>query len=127
MLYTTIATLLISGFMFFLTARAGALRGKHDIVPPKMVGNDDFEIAYRIQANSVEQLVIFMPIMWVGAYALGDIWGGVAGLVWILGRLVYAQAMNNDPSKRGTGMIITTLPMIVLLIGTAITLVMDNI
>lgn len=127
MLYTTSATLLISGFMFFLTARAGALRGKHDIVPPKMVGNEDFEIAYRIQANSVEQLVIFMPIMWVGAISLGDIWGGAAGLVWIIGRLVYAKAMNSDPSKRGTGMIITTLPMAVLLIGTAVSLVLDHI
>lgn len=127
MLYTTIASVVITGFMFFITARAGALRGKHDIVPPKMVGNDEYEIAYRIQGNSVEQLLMFMPIMWIAAYALGDIWGGAAGLVWLIGRFVYAGAMRSDPSKRGTGMVITSAPLLVLMIAIVVNLVMQNI
>ena len=126
MLYTTIATVVITFFMFYLTAAAGALRGKHGIEPPKMVGNADYEIAYRIQANSVEQLVMFMPIMWLGAYALGDSWGGAAALVWLIGRFAYARAMKSDPSKRGTGMVITSVPVIVLSIAIVVDLVMEN-
>lgn len=112
--YTTIGTVLVIAFTFWLSYRSGAQRGKASLTPPAMTGNADYEIANRIHCNSTEQLVLFLPLAWLTALQIGDIWGAIACLVWIAGRALYMQAMSSDPSKRGTGMLITIAPTIVM-------------
>ena len=115
--YTTITTVLVIGYTFWLSFQAGSKRGKADLSPPAMSGNADFEIANRIHCNSNEQLILLLPLVWLTAWQIGDVWSAVACVVWLIGRVLYRQAMLSDPSKRGTGMLITIAPTVVMAIA----------
>ena len=117
MVFTTMATLLAVFLTSLFSARAGSLRGKAGLQPPAVTGDHDYEIASRIHGNPIEQLVIFLPVLWLGAQAIGDLYGGIAGLVWAVGRIMYSSAMRTDPTKRAPGMILTLLPTVVMFIA----------
>lgn len=120
--YTSLMTVLVVIFTFWLSANAGALRGKNKLAPPAMTGSAEYEIANRIHVNTIEVMVLLIPLTWLTAAHLGDIWGAIAGLVWLLGRVLYRQAMLTDPSTRTTGMIITIAPLFIMAIALTITI-----
>ena len=82
-----------------------------------MSGHPEFDRAFRVHANTVEQLVLFLPLLWLSTAVIGDLWAGVAGAVWIVGRVLYAGAYMREPTARGPGMIVTLLPTAVLAIA----------
>jgi uncharacterized membrane protein YecN with MAPEG domain len=65
-------------------------------------------------------MAFFMPSMWLYAWSVSATWAAGIGLVWIVGRIVYALAYYRDPAKRGPGMLITFAAQIVLFIGALI-------
>ena len=67
--YTAIVTVLILLQLFWFAFLVGRQRAKHGIKAPATVGHPEFERAFRAHQNTVEQLVIFLPGMWV--YAAG--------------------------------------------------------
>jgi glutathione S-transferase len=74
--------------------------------------------ALRVQGNTVEQVVIFLPLLWVATlyfHALG--WLPAAlGLVWCIGRVMYAIGYMKEAAKRGPGFAIASLATLALLI-----------
>jgi glutathione S-transferase len=90
-----------------LAMNVGRLRGKHRIMAPAMAGHPEFECAYRTQANTIERMAIALPALWVYALFLSPAWAAGAGVVWVLGRIVYAIGYMRDPEKRTWGMGIT--------------------
>jgi len=57
------------GFFYFYTAfRVGNLRGKHGIKAPATIGHPQFDRAFRVQLNTLEQMGIFLPFLWVSAF-----------------------------------------------------------
>jgi len=56
-----------------------------------------------VQMNTLEQTVMFLPSLWLAANYGFTGWAGVAGLVWIIGRVWYAVAYLADAGKRGPG------------------------
>ena len=104
-LWTAIVTLLIGFFYFYTAFRVGNLRGKHDIKAPATSGHPQFDRAYRVQLNTLEQMGIFLPFLWVSAfYPLPWAWlAPLIGFVWLLGRIVYLRAYMADPEKRLVG------------------------
>ncbi|MDQ6646566.1 MAG: MAPEG family protein, partial [Pseudomonadota bacterium] len=75
-----------------------------------------FDRAYRVQMNTLEQTVMFLPLLWLAANYGFTGWAGIAGLVWLVGRLWYAVAYFRDPAKRGPGFGLSTLGSLALLI-----------
>jgi uncharacterized MAPEG superfamily protein len=74
-----------------------------------------FDRAFRIQMNTLEQLVCFLP-----ALLLADVyWSGITiaaiGSVYIVGRFLYARSYTQDPAKRGPGFGLSILPTFILL------------
>ena len=122
---TTLTTALVILMTFGLSAVAGLSRG--ELKPPAMTGNAKYEIANRIHMNSLETLVLLVPLVWLTSIRFGDLWGALACVVWIIGRVMYRQAMLSDPSKRGPGMMTSISPIIVmgvaLIIASLVTLV----
>jgi glutathione S-transferase len=116
-IYTAAATLLALALYFALIVVAGQARGKYGIKAPAVTGNEHFERAYRVQMNTVEQMVFFLPALWLYAQLLSDKGGAVGGLIWVIGRAIYAVAYINDPTKRGPGTMISTLAMLGLYLG----------
>ena len=104
---TAIVTVAMIVFTFILGGRVGALRGKTGVAAPATTGDPIFERAYRIHYNTIENLVITLPLMWLSVGVVGDLWAAVLGLLWLVGRVIYASAYMKEPSTRTTGMLIT--------------------
>jgi glutathione S-transferase len=121
--YTAAATLLALLLHLFLTMRVGQARSRYRIKAPAVTGNEHFERAYRVQMNTVEQMAFFLPALWLCAVLLSDIAAAVGGLIWVIGRTVYAVSYLNDPAKRGPGVVISTLTQLALWLGAAAGLV----
>jgi len=111
-LVTLLTVLLLLGTMWVV----GHARGKYAIKAPATSGHPVFERAYRVQMNTLEQTVMFLPTLWLAANYGFSGWAGVAGLVWIVGRVWYAMAYLKDPAKRGPGFMIGMFAWMALLV-----------
>jgi len=117
MTYTTLVTVAALALTFALSGRVGAMRPRVGIDAPSTTGHPEFEKANRTHYNTIEQLVLFLPFLWLATGVIGDLWAAGLGCVWIVGRIIYAIAYQRDPAKRTTGMLITLLPTAVLAIS----------
>ncbi len=115
---TTLATALAVIVYFALGAVVGKARATFGVAAPAMIGHVEFEKRSRVQINTLEQIVIFLPLLWLALAVLGDQWTALAGLVWSVGRIIYARAYYTDPAKRSLGFMLTLLPTLVLLVAT---------
>ncbi len=117
-LWTAIVTLLIGFFYFYTGFRVGNLRGKHKIQAPATSGHPEFDRAYRVQLNTLEQMGIFLPFLWVAAfYPIGWAWlAPLIGFIWLIGRIIYLRGYMADPSKRLIGAMTGGLTSIIMLI-----------
>jgi glutathione S-transferase len=102
---------------FYFAMAVGAARGKHKIAAPAITGHPDFECAYRVQMNTLEQLIVFVPSMICFATFVSERWAAVLGLVFVAGRMVYAIGYRKAPDKRGWGFMISAIPQLILLVG----------
>jgi glutathione S-transferase len=96
----TLLAVLIYAFLGFQVARA---RAKSGIKAPAMVGDPAFERAVRIQENTLEWMPIFLPALWLAATYVSDPAAAAIGVVWIVGRAVYARDYAEAADKRGRG------------------------
>jgi glutathione S-transferase len=81
----------------------GRARVKYRIDAPAISGHPAFERAYRVQMNTLESTLLFLPTLWLAVHYGYVLWAGVAGLAWIVGRIWYALAYLQDAGKRGPG------------------------
>lgn len=115
-----IVTILALGQFVFFSIQVGSMRAKHDVKAPATSGHPEFERMFRIQQNTMEQLVAFIPALWIFAYVVNPYWGAAMGLVFIVGRFVYWSSYLKDPASRGAGFTITFLPTAVMLVWSLI-------
>jgi uncharacterized MAPEG superfamily protein len=103
--------------VFVFAFQVGQARQKSGINAPAMTGSPEFERACRVHQNTVEQLVIFVPALWMFAnYVRPDVAAGL-GVVFIIARQIYRGAYVGDPSKRSMGFGLGALSMMLLLLG----------
>lgn len=114
---TALVTLLALLVFFWTGIRVGGARGKYGIKAPATTGHEEFDRHFRVQMNTLEGLVIFLPALWIFSLFGNEKIGAALGLVWIAGRVIYALAYVKDPAKRSAGFGISAVSMIVLLIG----------
>ncbi len=115
-----IVTLLALGQFVFFSIQVGSMRGKHKIKAPATSGHPEFERMFRVQQNTMEQLVAFIPALWIFGYLVNPTWAAAFGLVFIVGRFIYWSSYRNDPASRGAGFTITFLPTAVMLVWSLI-------
>jgi glutathione S-transferase len=113
--WVTVATLLMVGWTMLNVARA---RWKFKIDAPTMEGPVGFMSVLRVHANTVEQMVLFVPALWLCSGFYSDRMAAITGSVWIAGRIVYALGYYSAPSRRPAGFAIATLATLVLVGGT---------
>jgi uncharacterized membrane protein YecN with MAPEG domain len=102
---------------------AGRARHRCDVKAPAVTGPPEFERALRVQQNTLEQIVWFVPALWLFALFVSAFWGGIIGLVWIAGRTYYAVSYYRDPETRGPGFLVGVASSAVLLVGALIGIV----
>jgi uncharacterized membrane protein YecN with MAPEG domain len=115
-----IVTILALGQFVFFSIQVGSMRAKHDVKAPAISGHPEFERMFRIQQNTMEQLVAFIPALWIFGYLVNPYWGAAFGLLFIVGRFVYWSSYRKDPASRGAGFTITFLPTAVMLVWSLI-------
>lgn len=107
----------------WFAALVGKARVKYGVKAPAMAGHAVFERHLRVQMNTLEQLVIFVPAAFAFAYladALGWYGSEIAaflGVVYLVGRGIYARAYLQDPSQRSLGFMLTFVPCALLIAG----------
>lgn len=115
--WPTLATLLALLLYFVLTINVGRARAKYQIPAPQMAGNEAFERVIRVQQNTLEQLIFFFPVLWIFSLTVSSKWGAILGLVWVIGRILYAWGYYQAAEKRAPGFAISSLSGLALLLG----------
>jgi glutathione S-transferase len=101
-----LVALLTVALQFGTMFAVGHARGKYRIEAPAISGHPAFERAYRVQMNTLESTLMFLPTLWLATHYGYVLWAGIAGLVWVLGRTWYALAYLRDAKKRGPGYVV---------------------
>ena len=95
---------LVAVLWYLVTAyQVGRAREKYKIAAPAVSGAPEFERAYRVQMNELEQLVAFLPSMWIFAWFGNPRWAAIACGVFIAGRIIYAIGYWADARRRAIG------------------------
>jgi len=115
--YVALVTILALLVYAWMGVRVGGARSKSGVAAPAMTGDPVLERHIRVQANTLEWLPIFLAGLWLFAIYWNDLIAAGLGLVWIVGRIVYAVGYVADPAKRETGFVIQALAAAVLLFG----------
>jgi glutathione S-transferase len=123
--FPAIITLLALLLSLFTVLAVGIARQKYSIRAPATTGNDDFERIFRVQMNTQENLILFLPALWLFSHYVSAFWAGLIGTVWLLGRVDYMISYSRVASKRSRGFGISLLAFAVLAIGAAVGLVIQ--
>ncbi len=115
--WTALVTLCALLMYVWTGVQVGRARGKSGIHPPAMTGDPLLERAVRVQSNTLEWLPIFLVSLWLFALYWNELVAAGFGIVWIIGRVVYALGYTADPARRSTGFLIQFLASAVLLLG----------
>jgi glutathione S-transferase len=115
--YVAIVTVLALVEFFWFGMMVARARDTFGVHAPATTGNEMFERYFRVHMNTLEQLVVFLPVMWVFAAFVSPIWAAVGGVVFIVGRAVYAIAYIGNPRQRTLGFVLTGLPILLMMIG----------
>ena len=103
-------------YMFF-TMRAGFGRAKYGVEAPATSGHPEWERMYRVQQNTLEQLVIFLPALWVFAHFVSPTIAAGVGCLFLVGRPLYGIGYVAAPEKRTAGFLLGFLSNVVLVLG----------
>ncbi len=95
----------------------GGARGRYGVKAPAVTGHPMFERAYRVQMNTLELMVLFIPSLYVAARYWPPAWVAAVGAVYVVGRLLYRAAYLREPASRGLGYLASILPIFVLMAG----------
>ena len=115
--YVAIVSALALLVYMYMAFQVGSGRGKYKVEAPAISGNPTWERLYRVQLNTVEQLVVFLPALWIFAYLGNPVWAAAIGLVFVIGRVIYMLAYVKDPGSRTLGFGLGFLANIVLVVG----------
>ena len=114
-----VVALALVQFLFFCFA-VGRARGTYKVAAPATTGNEMFERYFRVQMNTLELLVVFVPSILIYAQYLGAYVAVALGVVYLVGRLIYFTSYVKDPKSRSVGYGLSALPVMILLAGSLV-------
>ena len=123
--WTAIVTIVALLVYFNMSLGVGRARGKTGIHAPAMTGDPLLERAVRVHMNTLEWLPIFLAGLWLFAIFWNEVAAAALGVVWIVGRWLYASGYMADPAKRSTGFLVQFAAAALLLIGALGKIVFD--
>jgi len=115
-----IVTLMALGLYYALALKVGLARAQYNIPAPQITGSPEFEQVFRVHQNMLEQLVFFLPSLWLFSFFVNPVWGAGLGVVWVVGRGLYAWGYYQAPEKRGIGFGISSLASLALFLGVVV-------
>jgi uncharacterized membrane protein YecN with MAPEG domain len=119
-----IAILALLQFIYF-GILVGKARGKYNIDAPAVSGHPEFERYYRVQMNTLEMLVFFLPTLYLFAEYVSPVIGAVLGAIYLIGRFLYQRSYVKDPKTRSLGFGLTILPTLGMALTTLVFIFMS--
>ncbi len=117
--WPALITLGVLVLLFAVAGLVGKARGKYHIEAPATTGHPQFDRTFRVQMNTVENAVLFLPALWLFAAFVSGIWSAALGAVWLAARVWYAIAYLQDPARRGPPFGLSMLVFGILALGAA--------
>ena len=109
-------TLLTVLLLMVLMGLVGRARGRYGVKAPSTTGPEGFERTFRVQMNTQESALMFLPALWTAA-AFSLPWlAAVFGAIWLLARVWYAVAYI-DPAKSRAAPFVLSLLALLALVG----------
>ena len=103
----------------------GRARGKYGIKAPAVTGHPLFERFFRVHQNSLEQLILFIPAIWLFGLYVSALWAAIVGAAFLAARIVYALGYVAAPERREVGAWLTAAAEIILVIGALIGVILS--
>ena len=118
LVYVTIVLALLEYVV--MGALVGRARAKYGIHAPTMTGHPEFERTNRVHVNTLENLIIFIPSVWIFGTYFSELWAAILGFVFVAARAIYAVGYLQAAEKRSVGAGITGMVEIALIAGSLI-------
>jgi glutathione S-transferase len=95
----------------------GQARERYKVPAPATTGDATFERYFRVQMNTLEQLVIFLPSIVMFAHYWGPRVAAALGALFVIGRAIYFFGYTRAPERRHVGFLVSAVPNLALLVG----------
>lgn len=115
--YVDLVAVLVLLQMVFFIALVGRARVRYGVKAPAVTGNELFERTYRVQMNTLELMVLLLPALYIAAKYWPQAYVAGAGVIYLIGRLIYWRAYVAAPATRELGFSLSVLPILALLIA----------
>jgi glutathione S-transferase len=111
----TLVAMIVYNLQIFYVVKA---RFKYDIKPPAISGNENFDRAWRVHYNTLEQLPFFLSTLWIFALTVSAPVAGWLGLLWSIGRLGFMYGYYKSAKDRSNPVAyLSSVVTIIFLIG----------
>ena|ERR1700722_6197195 len=117
MAYVDIVTALALLQFIVFGFKVGRARGRYGVKAPAVAGNEIFERHFRVQQNTLEQLIVFLPGLYLFSHYFWPLVAAALGVIYLIGREVYSATYVKNPSSREVGYGLTFLPTVILVLG----------
>jgi uncharacterized MAPEG superfamily protein len=117
MAYVDIVTALAIFQFIVFGMKVGRARETYGVKAPAVTGNEVFERHFRVQQNTLELLVVFLPGIFLFSRYFNPAWAAILGAVYLVGREVYAATYVKNPASRSLGFGLSMLPAMALIVG----------
>ena len=102
---------------FVFGSLVGRARVQYKVDAPAVSGHPVFERYFRVQQNTLELLVMFVPAVWLFGIYVSATWAAVLGAIYIVGRILYLRTYVADPKRCSAGFGLSILPILVMIVG----------
>ena len=95
----------------------GRARRRYGVKAPATSGDPVFERYFRVQQNTLEVLIMFVPALWISAQYWDPAVIAAIGAVFLVGRVLYFHTYVREPSSRGLGFGLSMGPTLLLVLA----------
>jgi glutathione S-transferase len=113
--YVAIVTVIALLEFLYFGLQVARARTKYGVQAPATSGHEIFDRHFRVQMNTLEQLMMFLPTLWIFARFVSPLWAAGFGIVFIIGRAIYAASYVRDPKGRSLGFALTSIPNLIMM------------
>jgi len=94
-------------------------RRRYQIAAPATSGHPEFERTFRVHQNTLEALVVLVPSMMICAHEFDARLAAACGVLFIVGRALYAREYLGNPKTRTPGYALCAAATLTAMLGGA--------